>query len=271
MNTRIAAALLIIGSASVSAQTPQGSSHWDILLGAGVIVAPTHAGSDEYRVLPIPIPMVTYRGRVFLGPTNGGIGGGIGARVVRTERLGIAAELGMVENRRSQSADVLAGTDDRDVLLSAGTSVSYRLGPLEATAGVQKGMNDRGGVSGNVGLGFTGMLGQRVIAGLSGTAIVADARQLRRTFGVTELEAERRAALIASGDVRLRDDEAAAYRPDGGLSQVGAGASLTYLLSQHWAVSAFGDASRLGPEARESPLVRRRAQFAGGMALVWRR
>ena len=271
MHTRITAALLIIGSASVSAQTPQGSSHWNILLGGGVIVAPTHAGSDEHRVFPIPIPQVTWRDRVYLGPTSGGIGGGLGAYVRRTERLGIAAELGVMENRRSERADVLAGTDDRELLLTAGTSLSYRLGPLEASAGVQRGMNDRGGTSGNVGLGYNRMLGQRVIAGVSGNAVFADARQQRRNFGVTALEAERRTALIASGDERLRPGEALAYRPDGGLSQVGTAASLTYLLSQHWAVSAFGDANRLGREARESPLVRRHDQFAGGIALVWRR
>ena len=262
--------LLVTTTAALRAQAPPPGPAWQVSAGVGALVAPTHVGSDELRVLPFPIVAVTYRDRVYLGPSASGLGGGLGVRLVHTQRMDVAAEVGMLENRPADRSDVLAGTANRDVLGSVGASLSYRAGPVESTLSVTQGINDNGGLVGRARVGYTRMLGQRLIASLDGSASFANARQMRREFGVTESESIRRMALIAAGDPRLRPDEGRSYRPGADLTQIGTSMSLTYVLTQQVAVFGFGGADRLSDEAAASPLVRERAQFSGGLGLIWR-
>jgi outer membrane scaffolding protein for murein synthesis (MipA/OmpV family) len=221
-------------------------------------------------VVPLPIAQITFRNRIYLGPISGGVGAGMGAYLVRTRHLGLAAELGMSENRPADRADVLAGTADRDVLASAGASLSYQVSAFTGTLAVQQGLNDGGGALATAQLSYTRLVRDRLIATLGGGAAYASARRLRREFGVTEREASRRAALIAAGDRRLRPDEGGLYRPGTALSHAGADMSLTYIVSQHWAATAFGATTRLGDTPANSPLVRERQQFFGGFGVIWR-
>lgn len=270
MRTASLLVLLAASAGRAAAQAPPSSAPWNFSAGVGAIVAPTHAGSDEVRVLPFPLVQVTYRDRAYLGPSASGLGAALGVRLVHTPRMGVAAEVGMMENRPADRADVLAGTTSRDVLGTVGMSFSYRVGPIESTLSATHGLNDGSGLLGRARLGVTHMLGQRLIASLDGSASFATARQMRREFGVTASESLRRIALIAAGDPRLRPDEGRAYSPDGGLTQIGTSLSLTYLLSQHFALFGFGGADRLSDEAAASPLVRERAQFSGGLGMMWR-
>jgi outer membrane protein len=263
-------AFLATGSAKLEAQTPPPAPAWNVSIGGGMIVTPTHAGSDEYRLLPFPLVQVTFRDRVYAGPSNTGVGGGVGAHIVRTQRIGLAVELGVMENRPADRSDVLVGTTNRDLLGTAGANLSYRAGAIEGALGVIQGLNDDGGLLGTARLAFTRIFRQRVIATMDASAALADARHMRREFGVTEVESARRTALIIAGDSRLRPGEGEVYRPDAGLSHLRTSISLTYLLSQQWAITGFGGASRLGDEAAGSPLVRQREQFSGGIGVVWR-
>lgn len=266
--------ILAVGLASalsleVAAQEPPGASVWSITVGAGVVAFPKYTGSDEYRVLPLPIAQVTYRGRVFLGPSTSGVGGGLGVYAVRTSRFGLALEAGVQDSRPASRSDALAGTDDRDAVASLGASASYRAGPIEGGVGVAVGLNDGAGVLGTASLSISQPFGRFIgTAGLS--AAFADARQMRRDFGVTEGEASRRQALIDSGDQRLEPTDGRAYEPGAGLRQVGVAASLVYLLGTRWSLVGFGGVDRLSDEAASSPLVRRRDQVAGGVGLTFR-
>jgi outer membrane protein len=152
---------------------------------------------------------------------------------------------------------------------TVGASLGYRAGPAEARVGVSQGLNDGGGFLGAARLALTRPFG-RLIATAGVGATFADRRQMRREFGVSELEASRRQALIAAGDDRLDPDDGLAYRPDGGLRHVGASLSLMYPVSQRWSVIGFGGVDRLSDEAADSPLVRRREQFMGGLGLGYR-
>jgi outer membrane scaffolding protein for murein synthesis (MipA/OmpV family) len=134
---------------------------------------------------------------------------------------------------------------------------------------VTRGLNDGAGVVGTARVAASQRIGH-LIAGAGIGATIADARQMRRDFGVTPEEALRRQALIASGDDRLKPGDAIAYRPGGGLHHVDAALSLTYLLTRRWSVMGVGGADRLGDMASESPLVRRRSQVSGGFGLGFR-
>lgn len=266
----IATAFLTLLAPPVEAQQESPSrSDWDATLGAIALIVPRYSGSDEYRVLPLPLTQVTFRNRVFIGPSTVGVGGAVGAYVVRTPRVGVAAELGFQDSRPASRASALAGIDDRDALATLGGSLTYRAGLLEALVGVTQGLNDGAGLVGTTRLSASRALG-RLFVTLGAGAAFADAKHMRREFGLTEAEASRRQDLIAAGDDRLDPDDGRVYRPSGGLRHVGAALSLAYGLSQRWSLVGFGGVDRLSDKAAESPLVRRREQFSGGLGLGYR-
>lgn len=253
--------------AQLAAQQPPPRPDWNIVVGAAALVVPEYPGSDEYRVLPIPMVQVAYRDRLFIGPRAGGAGLGLLAYSVGTPRLSVAAEAGLLDSRPEDRADALAGMEDRDVVGTVGASLTYRLKAVQADLSVVRGLNDEAGFLGTTSLSYTHMFARRVIATTGVNAMFADARQMRRDFGVTDAEATRRQALIDSGSDLLEPDEGNAYRPGGGLRQLGATLSLVYVVSPRWSIISFGGVNRLSDEAADSPFVRRREQFLGSVGV----
>jgi outer membrane scaffolding protein for murein synthesis (MipA/OmpV family) len=68
-------------------------------------------------VIPYPLANVSYRDRVYLGPSTTGVGFALGAYPLQTSRGRLAV---------ADRADALAGMDDRDLVATAGASLSYR-------------------------------------------------------------------------------------------------------------------------------------------------
>lgn len=271
MRSAIATLLVVLAAGTeLTAQQPSSTSPWELTLGAGAIVTPAYPGADEHQAFPFPMTQVTYRNRVFLGPSTTGNGFGLGAYAIRSSRVGVAAELGFLQNRPASRADALAGMEDRDFVATASASLSYALAGLEAGLSVTQGMNDGAGLLGSARLAVTRPLGSRVIATAGVGATFANARQMKWDFGVTQAESSRRQALIAAGDDRLESDEGNAYSPTGGLRNLGASLSLVFLVSRRWTLLGFGGVDRLSDEAARSPLVRRREQVSGGLGLGYR-
>jgi MipA family protein len=270
LGSAIAATSLVFLAPDLDAQeTDQQRSDWDATVGVITLVVPKYPGSNRYWVLPIPMTQVTYRNRVYLGPSTSGVGAAVGGYAIRTPRLGLAAELGYMDSRPASRAAALTGMEDRDALVTAGASLSYRIGVLELSTSVAQGLNDGAGLLGTGRLSISRPLG-RLMLTASGAATFADAKQMRREFGLNQIEATRRQALIDAGDERLSEDDGRVYRPDGGLRHLGASLSLAYILSQHWSLLGFGGVDRLSDEAAASPLVRRREQYSGGIGLGYR-
>lgn len=255
----------------VEAQGDRSTSAWNISLGGGVIVAPRYVGSDEFRTLPMPMMIVTYRNRLFLGPTSDGLGGGLGAHVIRTRRIGLTAELGIQDGRPAERSDALLGTDDRDPLGTLGAAFTVAAGAVRGTVAAAHGLNDGSGWMGTARATVTRPLSRRLYATVEGSAAFADARQLRRDFGISQTEAARRQTLIDAGDRRLGPNDAGVFRPGGGPWNVGASASLMYAMSPRWAVLGMGGLRWLREEVADSPVVRRPRQPWGGLSVMWRR
>lgn len=268
--TRIAllSAIACALGTDVAAQEGQRSS-WSFMTGLGVMVVPEYAGSEEYHAFPVPLTEVTYRDRVYLGPSRTGLAGALGGYAIRTPRLSVLVEAGAQPDRRTSRADALAGMENRAWVGSAGATVSYRLGPAEARVGVVRGFNDDAGTLGTVGLGMPGRVG-RFMGEVGFSATFADGRQMRRDFGVTPTEAAVRQSLIDAGDPRLEPGDGAAYEPNGGLRSVGTSLFLMYGLTARWGVVTFGGAEWLGSRAEASPIVRRRGQAFGATGLAYR-
>ena len=261
--------LAVALSSSGAAQQRPPERAWNLTLGAGALTIPRYPGSDEYRVIPFPLVQASYRDRLYLGPSTTGVGYGLGAYGIRTERLGLAFELGGQFSRPASEADALAGMDDRDGVGTAGVSLGYRFGSFEGLLAVSQGLNDGAGLIETTRLVYYGSIGKAFFTAGAGAAL-ANGKQMRREFGISDTEASRRQALIDAGDDRLDPDDGRAYRPDGGLRHLGAGVTLAYPINGQWALIGIGGLEWLGDEAAASPLVRERVQLAGGAGLGYR-
>jgi len=242
---------------------------WNINVGAGVLTYPRYPGSDESRVVPYPLVNASFRDRVYLGPSSTGLGFALGAYPIRTSHVRLAVELGAQDSRPASRADALAGMDDRDAVATAGASLSYRTGVFEGIVAVSKGVNDGAGLIQTTRIVYTTLVGRTLLVAGAGAAL-ADGKQMRREFGITDAEAARRQVLIDAGDGRLESDDGGPYRPDGGLRHLGVGLSLIYSVSPRWSLIGFGGLEWLADAAANSPLVRRREQLAGGAGVGYR-
>jgi outer membrane scaffolding protein for murein synthesis (MipA/OmpV family) len=230
---------------------------------------PSYPGSDEYRVVPFPLVDARVRDRVYLGPSTTGLGFALGAYPVQSSRWRLAVELGGQDSRPEDRADALAGMDDRDFVATAGVSMSYRSGPFEGIVALSQGLNDGAGLIQTTRLVYARPVG-KVILGAAAGAALANGKQMRREFGITEAEAARRQALVDTGDGRLEPGDAQAYTPEGGLRHLGVGVSLIYPMASRWSLIGLAGVEWLADEAAHSPLVRRGEQFAGGAGVGYR-
>lgn len=233
-------------------------------LGAGVFAGPKYLGSDETRVLPIPIAGVSYRNRVFLGPSPNGVGAGLAVNLVQTRALTLSVGLGGSEPRPEDRADALAGMDDRRLGIATLSGLTYRYGPVSAGVAVSAGLRDNAGVTGTGNLGLTLPVLSRTFFSLGGSVTLANQDAMRYDFGITPGEATRRTALITAGDGRLRAGDGLPYTPSGGVRDVGATASLAHMLSPRWSLFGFGAVTRLSDRAAKSSLVRRQTGWSTG-------
>lgn len=262
-------ALGLASATALSAQAPPTPDTWAGTLGGLGLIVPRYAGSSEHRLLPVPMVEARFRNRVVLGPSLNGLGiVSLTGYAVRTRRLDVAVVATGLPDRPASRADALAGTSDRDFAASFGLSVSLRMGPFEATAGGTQGVNAGAGAQGLARLGYSRRIGP-VFATAAASAAFADAKQMRREFGVTDAEAALRLALYQSGDPRLEARDLGAYSPPGGLRHVAASLGVFYPFATRWFLLGFGEAQRLSGEAAASPLVRRRLQVSGGAGIGW--
>lgn len=88
-------------------------------------------------------------------------------------------------------------------------------------------------------------------------------------FGINSTQAGRRQALIAAGDSRLSANDGSMYAPKGGLKQAQVGTSLGFLISNRTTAMAFATGTRLGREAADSPLTRKRNGVVAGLGIVY--
>jgi outer membrane scaffolding protein for murein synthesis (MipA/OmpV family) len=159
--------------------------------------------------------------------------------------------------------------EDREVLATASANLVYRVHPVELSLGVSQGLNDGGGILGTAGISISRRMG-RLEATVGAAVTFADARQMRRDFGITPSESARRQSLIDAGDPRLQPGDAMTYQPAGGVRQFGGSLSARYALSQRWFVFGFGGMDWLSDRASASVLVRRRSQPSVGLGAGFR-
>ncbi len=238
-------------------------------VGLGVAVLPRYVGSDEYRVLPVPIVQLEYKGRLFLGGSQTSVGAGVGVHLLRAGGLTWDVGISGSETRPESRGRALAGMGKRDAATYASTSVAYRLGVVTATAGASVGLRREQGRYGSAAVAAEHAFGGRWLGGVTAGATAADADHMAFDFGVTPAQSAARRTLSAAGDPRLRGVDARAYAPRRGLKQVQGAAMLGYALTERTRALLFAQGTRLSAAAARSPIVRTRDAAVTGVALAY--
>jgi outer membrane scaffolding protein for murein synthesis (MipA/OmpV family) len=195
---------------------------------------------------------------------------GLGINLIRSRKVFLTAGVSGNNSRPEDRADALAGMEDRRLGFSATSGLTYRLGPVQAGLSVSQGLRDHAGLSGRGSIGVTLPVTHRLFLDLSGNLSLANRDAMIYDFGVSPAEAQHRGELIASGDPKLRPGDDRAYRPAGGLKEIGGSASLMLILSSRWSLLGGAMVSRLSDAAARSSLVRRRTGWSGGLGFMVR-
>lgn len=231
-------------------------------VGGGIAIAPDYMGSDDYRVIPLAVGTLDWEGRSLTFD-----GTALSADLLSSETL----ELGPVVNwtfkrdpKRIDSAAVKAlGRIDDAFEVGGQAAVSFA-GPLGngdrlrfSLAAMRDVSDVHDGWLGDATIRWTIPVTGKLGASLEAAASYADAAYARTYFGVTD------AGALASG--------LAAFRPDGGLKDVGATAGLRYAVTDRWAIVAEAGYRRLLGDFADSPIVRSEGsadQFYAGVGVV---
>jgi outer membrane scaffolding protein for murein synthesis (MipA/OmpV family) len=239
-------------------------------IGAMVLNVPDYPGADERWVIPVPFVDLRVARRFYLGDGLGGLSAGAGLYLVEHHGFSWTADLAVTSDRPEDRNDALAGMDDRGFGVFGGSTLAYRTGPLEASAAVAIGVEDRMGLLGVLGLSAGGRLGGRWFGQAGSVAVLGDCANLRWDFGVTGAQAERRRQLMEDGAPDLRAEDAVPFTPRCGLRELRMTASLGYALSTRVSIIGTGAGIRLERGAADSPLTRERNSWEAGIGLSWR-
>jgi outer membrane scaffolding protein for murein synthesis (MipA/OmpV family) len=257
--------------ASASPQAPEGSPPVVTgQIGAMILNLPAYPGADERWVIPVPFVNLRIARRFYVGQGLGGLSAGAGAYLVEVGGFSWTVDLALTSDRPEDRTDALAGMGDRGFGVFGGSTVAYRIGPAQASAAAGIGLEDRMGLMGVLGLSAGGSLGGRWFGQAGSTAVLGDCANLRWDFGVSGLQARRRAELIEDGAPDLAPGDSVPFTPQCGLRELRVTGSLGYALSQRLSIIGMGSGVRLERGAAASPLTRERNTWEAGIGLSWR-
>lgn len=215
---------------------------WTIRLGAGALYQPEYEGSDEYKITPVPMVMISYRDLVFLrGPM-------LGANVLTwqgprpSDKLQVGPLVRYQFGRDEGDSDDLRGMGDIDAAVDVGGFVTYSAGPWSTGLTLFRDVSgSHDGLTAKLSAGNRLPLGPKLMLRSEISATWADDNYTETFFGVT-------AAQSARSGMRQ-------YRPEGGLKDAGITFDLDYSLTENWGLTGRLGYKRLLGDAADSPLV----------------
>jgi outer membrane protein len=232
------------------------------LVALGVAIQPEFEGSSKYQLAPFAIATIRWKGV------------DLQVRGLRT-RADLLADspfqIGPVISSRAKrdakdAKGALAKLADIDSALEIGGFVGYRLGgdkrgrgevALDVTV-LKDVSNSHDGLLATAQVSYAAVRSREFFADLDVSTTFGTAKYTRTYFGVTPEESS------ASG--------LSAYRPGGGLRDVGAGVTAGYQFNSRWGLLARIGASKYVGDAKDSPVVAEgsKVQALGGVGISFR-
>jgi outer membrane protein len=242
------ATLFLSGTALVSAQAaepafttmPATPSGWIVTLKGNLRAQPSYPGADDLSFIGYPSFSLRRAGTVerFSAPDDG-----LSFSFLDDSALRFGAVGRFVGGRYLQDDRRLFGLNKIDWAIEPGLFVEFwPVEFLRARAEIRHGINGHHGFVADLGLDLVQTFGAFTVS--AGPRLsLGDSDFTRTYFGVTPVEA------ALNGQVE-------AYRPSGGITSVGATASVSYAWSEQWATTAFVSYDRLMSDAADSPIVK---------------
>ncbi|QTK79144.1 MltA-interacting MipA family protein [Agrobacterium tumefaciens] len=216
------------------------SSEWKITLGVGAAYAPKYEGSDKLEMGAVPMVFVDYGD--FLNINFSGVT--VNLLNQSGFRLGIKGgwEAGRKEKDDRKN---LRGLGDVKAGGVIGGIIAYDVEPFEIYTKVDKTIGGSEGLTATIGASVSHKVDQFILsADLSATW--ADDKHMKSYFGVTSAQSAR------SGLRR--------YDAKAGFKRIDASASVSYLLTENWAITGMGGVGFLIGDAKDSPLSKKDIQ-----------
>lgn len=256
----LASCVAVISNSAAHAQSASsdGGPHGVVAIGPGVV--PEFDGSRDMRVLPFVMADVRW------GGVNVQVRGpGLRADIISDSRLAFGPVIGARLPRNN--ADGRIGLlPEIDTAIEAGAFVGYRFGGDQFGQGalqmelsvVHDVSGTHNGLLATASASYAAISRRDFFLSIDAQTTLANADYTRTYFGVD------RAGAAASG--------LAAYRPDGGIRNVGAGVTAGYWFSPKFGVTARAGATYLVGDIADSPITEegRRWQPAAGLMLSYR-
>ncbi|MBI2239425.1 MAG: MipA/OmpV family protein [Magnetospirillum gryphiswaldense] len=230
-------------TAPVGPPSPEaGKKDWNIRLGAGAIYQPEYEGSDEYKIAPLPMVLISYRDLVFLrGPM-------LGANVFTwtgagpNDKLQVGPLVRYQFGRDEDDSDDLRGMGDVDAAVELGGFVTYSTGPWSAGLTLFRDVsNSHDGLTAKLSAGNRLPLAPKLMLRSEIATTWADDNYNEAFFGVSAQQSAR------SGLAR--------YQAQGGFKDAGITFDLDYSLTEHWGMTGRLGYKRLLGDAADAPLV----------------
>ncbi len=217
------------------------SETYIVTLSGNAVFQPTFPGSD--RASATIYPSLSYRRSDeparFAAPDDG-----ISISIIDTPTFRVGPVFRLQSGRYLSDDRSLFGLRKRNFDVESGVFVEYwPLTFIRARIEARHGFRDDSGFVGNVGVDLVAPVGQFVFS--AGPRLyLGDQRYVDRYFGVRPAEAALNGRVFS-------------FRPDGGLTGVGALGAVTYQWNDTWATTGYVGYTRLVEDAGDSPIVTR--------------
>jgi outer membrane scaffolding protein for murein synthesis (MipA/OmpV family) len=250
---------------------------WTIDIGAFGLFSPKFFGSKDSKFSPIPYVSIKYKDIAFAS-----IDKGVGVNILSANGFTMGAFVGFRGGRDvKDSRRYLTGLGDVDPTVTAGAFVKYEYARYFVTElKIDKGIVSLGddkqklnalGIleksEGNLGTRIDWsadlripLLDNRLFLSVGPRVSFFDKEYAESAYGITANQS------LASGY--------RAFKPKGGIGEVGVGGSARYRITENIYASAFGGYTRIVGDAAKSPLVTgpggSKDQFKAGIGLTYR-
>jgi len=255
-NTTLYMAGLALLASAAAARADDGETQDSFMIGLGAQYAPRYSGSDKMRLQPVPI-FQARRGAFFADAQKG-----VGYDLQSDGGFYLEHTLGYSLGRADKDADWRDGADrlkgmgSIDASVNTALALGWQVTPwLSAEGKAVLPLSDDQGVNYQASLTLVPLQSTRDTLALQSTALFGDARYMHLWYGVSAAQS-RRAGFEP-------------YRAPGGFYGVQTTLSWSHQFDANWGSLVSAGYSWLGDRAAASPVVFRRDEGIGTLAITY--
>ncbi|MDF7787997.1 MipA/OmpV family protein [Pantoea stewartii] len=254
MSSLYMAGLALLFSSYV--QADDSAAQDGVTVGIGGQYAPRYSGSDKMRLQPLPV--VQARKGAFFFDSQKGLGYDLQTNngIYLEHTLGWGLGRADLDSDWRDGSDRLKGMGNIKASVNTALALGWSVTPWFVIEGkATQPMSDSQGVNYQTSLTFLPVQDKTDTVALQTAALFGDARYMNTWYGVSEYQSQR------SGYER--------YQASGGFYGIASTVTWGHQFNEHWGSAITAGYTWLGDHAAESPVVFRRDQAMGVVAVTY--